>query len=386
MKVILKKNEEKRILDGHPWIFSNEIANFEGQILSGNVCDVYTQNNLFIGKGFLNTSSKIMVRMLTSLDEEINEKFFYNRINRAYQLRLRCNFSNSFRVVFSEADFLPGLIVDKYNDVLVVQILCLGMEKRKDWIINSLVKIFKPKMIYERSDVATRKKEGLEEFKGLLYGSLIQKVEIVENDIKMMIDVVDGQKTGYFLDQKINRRSLRDFVKNKIVLDCFSHTGGFMLHALKYNAKFVTAVDISQKACSDIIANVQLNNYDNYEVICEDVFEFLRKKECSHKYDVIILDPPAFTKSKDTITKAYRGYKEINIQALKIINVGGILFTFSCSMNMTKDLFLQMIKESIVDSKRQVRLLDFKFQSFDHPMLLNVDETVYLKCAVLYVE
>ena len=207
-----------------------------------------------------------------------------------------------------------------------------------------------------------------------------------ENGIKLLVDIENGQKTGYFLDQKMNRRALVDYVKNKNVLDCFSHTGGFLLHALKYDASFVTAVDISEKACEDIDKNAKLNGFTNYQVVCADVFDFLRNPENADKYDCIILDPPAFTKSKDTVKKAYKGYKEINLQALNIIKKGGILFTFSCSMNMTKELFLEMIKEASHDSKRVVRLLDFRFQSIDHPMLLTTEETVYLKCAVLYVE
>ncbi|MGM9899399.1 MAG: class I SAM-dependent rRNA methyltransferase [Bacilli bacterium] len=385
MKVFLQKNEEIRILEGHPWIFSNEILKFEGSIVSGDICEVYTYDNRFIGMGMLNTSSKIMVRMLSKELVTIDEAFFYNRIMDANNLRIACHLDDCYRVVYSEADYLPGLIVDKYSDTLVIQILSLGMEKRKEWIINSLVKIFNPSCIYERSDMQVRLKEGLLPFKGLLYGKLTNKVETIENGIKMIIDIVDGQKTGYFLDQKQNRRALADYVDNKLVLDCFSHTGGFALHALKYHAKHVTAVDISEKACQDIMTNANLNGFENIDVVCCDVFDYLRDESNHHKFDVIVLDPPAFTKSKDTVKKAYKGYKEINLQALKMIKSGGILFTFSCSMNMTKELFMDMLKEAIHDSKRKVRLLDFRFQSFDHPMLLSCEETTYLKCAVLYV-
>lgn len=385
MKVYLQKNEEQRILNGHPWIFSNEILKFEGRLVSGEICDVYTFDNRFVGRGFLNTNSKIMVRILTLQNEEIDEMFFFKRINSANNLRKDCHMEDCYRVVYSEADYLPGLIIDKYSDTLVVQILSLGMEKHKNWIINSLVTIFKPKCIYERSDVPTRLKEGMEPFKGLLYGQTTGKVETVENGIKMIIDIENGQKTGYFLDQKMNRRALSDFSEGKIVLDCFSHTGGFALHALKYKAKHVTAVDISEKACDHILINAQLNNFTNIDVVCADVFDFLRDDQNKNKFDLIILDPPAFTKNKETIKKAYKGYKEINLQALKIIKPGGILLTFSCSMNMTKELFIEMLKEASHDSKRDVRLLDFKFQALDHPMLFNCEETTYLKCAILYV-
>lgn len=385
MKIYLNKNEEIRIKEGHPWVFSNEVLKFQGKISSGEVCEVYSYNNEFIGVGFLNTNSKIIVRMLSLKKEEINEEFFYNKILQAWVLRQKLNLTNNARIVYSEADYLPGLIVDKYSDTIVIQVLSLGIDHHKEWIINSLIKIFNPKCIYERSDVSVRKKEGLEEFKGLLYGTLPEKTIIEENNIKMYVDVVNGQKTGYFLDQKMNRKQLEQYVDGKSVLDCFSHTGGFALHASKYNAKEVIAVDISQKACDDILANAKLNNFDNIKVECCDVFDYLRNDDNNQKFDVIILDPPAFTKSKDTIKKAYKGYKEINLQALKMIKSGGFLFTYSCSMNMTKDLFMEMIKEAIKDSKRQVRLLDFKFQSIDHPMLFEMEETTYLKCAVLYV-
>lgn len=385
MKIYLNKNEEDRIIKGHPWIFSNEVWKFEGNIVSGEVCEVYTYNNTFIGLGFLNTNSKIIVRMLTTIKEEINEEFFYNRILKAWQMRQNLQLENNCRVVYSEADYMPGLIIDKYAETLVIQILSLGMDKHKDWIINSLVKIFNPKCIYERSDVSVRHKEGLEEFRGILYGEFNPKVLIEENGIKILVDIENGQKTGYFLDQKMNRKSLEQYVKNKTVLDCFSHTGGFALHAAAYQAKEIVAVDISEKACGDITYNAKLNNFDNIKVVCSDVFDYLRNNENNQKFDVIVLDPPAFTKSKDTLKKAYRGYKEINLQALKMIKSGGVLLTFSCSMNMTKELFLDMIKDAALDSKRQVRLLDFRFQSIDHPMLLSEEESIYLKCAVLYV-
>ncbi len=385
MKVYLNKFEEERILQGHPWVFSNEVLKFEGHIVSGEVCEVYSYNNEFIGVGFLNTTSKIMVRMLSLKKEEINEQFFYNRILQAWNLRKQMNLTNNARIVYSEADYMPGLIVDKYSDVIVIQVLSLGMEHHKEWIVNSLVKIFNPTCIYERSDVPVRKKEGLEEYKGILYGTLKEQVIIEENGIKMYVDVVNGQKTGYFLDQKMNRKQLEHYASNKTVLDCFSHTGGFALHASKYNAKEVVAVDISQKACDDILKNASLNNFDNIKVVCSDVFDFLRDPNNDQKFDVIILDPPAFTKSKDTIKKAYKGYKEINLQALRMIKSGGFLLTFSCSMNMTKELFMEMLKEAIMDSKKEVRLLDFRFQSIDHPMLFGMEEATYLKCAVLYV-
>ena len=261
----------------------------------------------------------------------------------------------------------------------------MGIELRKEMIVKLLIEIINPLGIYERSDVSVRKKEGLEEFKGIIYGDFNPLVEIEENGIKMYVDLENGQKTGYFLDQKFNRKNLENYCKDRIVLDCFSHTGGFALHASKYKAKEVVAVDISQKAVEDIRRNATLNNFDNIEAVQFDVFDFLRQEENKNRFDCIVLDPPAFTKNKETVEKAYRGYKDINLQALKIIKENGFLLTFSCSQHMTPALFLQMLEDASVDSKRQVQLVDFRIQSPDHPTLLGSDESLYLKCAILHV-
>lgn len=385
-KVILKKDEEQRIQNGHPWIFSNEVFSIEGKIQSGKLCDVYTYTGTFLGRGFLNTASKIMVRMLSFEKIEITEEFFVERINLANDFRKQMGLSNNYRVVFSEADGLPGLIVDKYGEYLSVQFLSLGMDMHKQMIVHALVKIFSPKGIMERSDSAVRKKEGLEEYKGMIYHAPFQpKVVIEENGVRLMVDLENGQKTGYFLDQKWNRAALKYYVKDRIVLDCFSHTGSFAMHALKYGAKKSVAVDISQKACDDILTNANLNHFTNIEVVCEDVFDFLRDSKNQNQFDVIILDPPAFTKSKDTVKKVYSGYKEINLSALKAIKSGGILFTFSCSNHMTPALFLQMLEEASLDAKRIVQMLDFRIQSPDHPVRIDSEESLYLKCVILRV-
>ena len=384
MKVFLNKNEEIRLLEGHPWVFSNEVNHFEGKIKSGEICSVYSFDNKFIGKGFFNSNSKIMVRLLTREDIAIDESFFKNKIQQAYDYRIDIGLSDNFRMIFSEADDLSGLIVDKYGEYLSIQILSLGMEVIKDKIIKLLVEVTKCKGIYERSDVSIRKKEGLEEFKGIIYGDFDPLVMIEENGIKMYVDLENGQKTGYFLDQKYNRANLCNYVKNKVVLDCFSHTGGFALHAAKYGAKEIVAVDISEKAVNDISNNAKLNGFENIKAVQADVFEYLRKEENINKFDCIVLDPPAFTKSKETINKAYKGYKDINLQAMKIIKKGGFLFTFSCSEHMKPSLFLEMLEDAKKDSKRQIRLIDFRIQAPDHPTLLSSDEGLYLKCAVLH--
>ena len=385
LKVFLNKNEEKRLLRGHPWVFNNEVNRFEGEIKAGCICDVYSYDSRFIGRGFFNSNSKIMVRLVSRNQVEIDEEFFRDLIEKAWKYRQSLKVEGSCRVIFSEADNLPGLIVDKYGDYLSIQILSLGIELRKEMIVKLLIDIIQPKGIYERSDVSVRKKEGLEEFKGIIYGDFNPIVEIEENGIKMYVDLENGQKTGYFLDQKYNRKNLENYCENRIVLDCFSHTGGFALHASKYKAKQVVAVDISQKAVEDITKNAKLNGFENIEAVQYDVFDYLRLEGNKNRFDCIVLDPPAFTKSKDTVEKAYRGYKDINLQALKIIKEGGFLLTFSCSQHMTPALFLQMLEDAVVDSKRQVRLVDFRIQSPDHPTMLGSDESLYLKCAVLHI-
>ena len=385
LKVFLNKNEEKRLLRGHPWVFNNEVNRFEGEIKAGCICDVYSYDSRFIGRGFFNSNSKIMVRILSRNQEEIDEDFFRNLISKAWEYRKSLGIEKSCRVIYSEADKIPGLIVDKYGDYLSIQILSLGIELRKEMIVKLLIEIIRPFGIYERSDVSVRKKEGLEEFKGIIYGDFNPLVEIEENGIKMFVDLENGQKTGYFLDQKFNRKNLENYCKGKVVLDCFSHTGGFALHASKYQAKEVVAVDISQKAVEDIKRNSELNGFKNIEAVQYDVFDYLRLEENKNKFDCIVLDPPAFTKNKETVEKAYRGYKDINLQALKIIKENGFLLTFSCSQHMTPALFLQMLEDASVDSKRQVRLVDFRIQSPDHPTLLGSDESLYLKCAVLHI-
>lgn len=386
LSVILNKTEEISLKEGRPWVFSNEVNRFEGKIESGCICNVYSSDYVFVGKGFFNAASKIMVRMLSLENEEINEDFFRKRILSAWQYRNQLGFTNNARVIFAEADLLPGLIVDKYGEYLSVQFLSLGMNNLKDMIIKLLVEVFSPKGIYERSDVTIREKEGLPLFKGPIYGGNFSPlVTIIENGIYMQVDLENGQKTGYFLDQKMNRYALRNYVKDKVVLDCFSHTGGFSLHAAYFGAKQVTAVDISQKACDDILINAGLNHFNNITCVCDDVFHFLREEENNQKYDVIVLDPPAFTKSKDTVKQAYKGYKEINLQALKMLPVGGILFTFSCSQHMVMDLFLQMLKEASIDAGRVVQMESLSIQSPDHPVLLSDEDSLYLKCCVLRV-
>lgn len=386
LNVILNKYEEENVLKGYPWVFNNEINGFDGIIENGKVCKVLTNDGKFVCYGFLNTNSKIMIRVL-SLDEneEINKDFFKKRIMYAISHRRHLGWSAT-RLIFSEADFLPGLIVDKYGDYLSVQFMSLGMDMIKNDIVDILVELTGCKGIYERSDMPVREKEGLLHVKGFLYGSFDPRVMIVEDDIKMIVDLENGQKTGYFLDQKLNRDILRLYAKNQVVLDAFSNVGGFALHACKYGALHVDACDISKRACEEILHNATINGYNNLEAKCVDVFDYLHSDEVVNKYDVIILDPPAFSKNKESLKKAYKGYKEINMQAMKIIKSGGYLLSFSCSQHMTPNLFMQMINEAALDAKRVVQFLDFRIQSPDHPALLQSEEQLYLKCMILRIK
>lgn len=385
--VILKKGEEKRIMEGHPWIYANEVQKIEGHDVQGSIAKVVSYDQRFIGYGYINHASKIIVRILTRDETPIDRDFFFKRIKTSNDYRLSLGYDNNYRVVFGESDLLPALIVDKYGDYLSVQFLALGMEVRKQMIIDVLIEIFHPLGIYERSDVSVREKEGLPLIKGKLYGEFDpQNVEIVENGIKMIIDLENGQKTGYFLDQKENRDNLKYYVKGKEVLDCFCNVGGFSLCASQYQAKKVTAVDISSLAIEQLQRNAKQNGFTNIETITADVFEQLRLyKQEKRKFDVIILDPPAFTKSKDTVKAGYRGYMDINIAALKCLNPGGYLITCSCSQHLTLNLFLDMIKDSIQEAKVTARMVELRSQGKDHATLIGIDEAMYLKVAVINV-
>lgn len=387
-KIYLKPKEEIRLQQGHPWVFNNEIDRIEGDIKSGEIAFVYSSKSQFIGKGFLNTSSKIFVRLLSRDEHEtIDASFFEDLIYNANQSRIDMGYNNSYRVLFGEADGIPGLIVDKYGDYLSIQILSLGIDMRKDMFTHILVKLFNPKGIFERSDVPVRKKEGLALFKGTIYGEVPDKVTIKENELIMEVDIINGQKTGSFLDQQDNHKAVSPYVKNKTVLDCFSHIGGFGLHAAYYGAKHATCLDISELAVSNIERNASLNHLENVSAIKADVFQALREYQKNDQaFDMVILDPPAFAKKNEDIKKAYQGYKEINLQALKIIRPNGYLMSCSCSHYMTPSLFLDMLMEASFDAKRVTQMVEFRVQSKDHPALIGSDESLYLKCVILKVK
>ena len=384
--VYLKKGEEKRVKQGHSWVYANEVARIEGKDKNGSLASVYSSDGKFIGKGYINHLSKILVRIFIRDEYQSDDKDFYlNRIIDANQTRVNLGYDNCYRMVFAEADGLPALIVDKYDDILVCQFLSLGINMRKDLIVECLVDLFAPRGIYERSDVAVRKKEGLEEQTGVLYGEVPDRVIIVENGIKMAVDVKCGQKTGYFLDQKENRYAARRYAKDKTVLDCFCNSGGFSLNCATV-AKEVTAVDISQSALDSVNENASLNGFANVHTVCDDVFEALRKyKAENRKFGLVILDPPAFCKSASEVKDAIRGYKDINILGLKLVEKGGYLISSSCSHYMTFFLFEKMLVEAAKESGRIVRTMEIKSQAPDHPSLLCAEETQYLKFFVLQV-
>ena len=384
--VILKKNEEKRILNGFPWVYANEVYKIEGKDKQGSVARVTAFDGRFVGIGFINHLSKILVRILSLKEEEVDEEFFRKRILAAKRYREESGYSDNYRAEFSESDYLSGLIVDKYGEYLSVQFLSLGMEVRKELIVKLLVEIFNPRGIYERSDVSIRLKEGLEEKKGYLYGGEFDTlVRIEENGVKMLVDLENGQKTGYFLDQKENRNNIKHYVKDKPVLDCFCNVGGFSMCAAKGGAKSVTAVDISATCLELVEKNAKLNGFD-IETKQADVFEFLREtRRNKKKYDVVILDPPAFTKTADTVKQACKGYKDINVQGLKITERGGYLITCSCSQHLSVQNFLDVIKESVFESGVPAKLVEFRTQSKDHATLIGLDQSLYLKVAVLKI-
>lgn len=383
--VYLKKNEEKRLIAGHSWVFANEVGKIEGKDKNGSLATVCSYDGRFIGKGYINHASKILVRIFIRNDESDEGDFYYERIKEAWEQRKRLGYENCCRVVFGEADNLPALIVDKYADILVIQCLSLGIHQRKKQIVADMVRLFQPKGIYERSDVAVRSKEGLPLEKGVLYGEVPDEVVIEENGLKMSVDVKNGQKTGYFLDQKENRFSLRRYAKDGRVLDCFCNSGGFSLNAALTAAQ-VTAVDVSEFALANVRKNADLNGITNITTEQADVFELLReKRKAGEKYDLVVLDPPAFCKSAGEVKDAYRGYKDINVLGIKLVKKGGYLATCSCSHYMTLPLFERMLSEAAKESGRRVRVLEMRTQASDHPALLNEEETQYLKFFILQV-
>ncbi len=386
-KVILKANRERSALRGHPWIFSGAVQIVEGNPENGATVEVFTADGRFVGKGAYSPHSQIRVRLWTfDPEEQIDSKFFKQKIEQAQKRRQLLNLTsttNAFRLISAEADGLPGLIVDRYDQYLVCQFLSSGVEFWKEEIINALKEVVSPTGIFERSDVSVRRKEGLKPHKGSLWGKEPpDQIEISENGLKFLVDVKNGHKTGFYLDQRENRQIVRSYCQNKEVLNCFAYTGGFGLAALKGGAKAVTNIEDVAGLLHLITQNVKLNDLpeDKIENIKGDVFNVLRQFERQgRQFDVVILDPPKFADSQAQLKNAIRGYKDINRLSLKILKPGGYLFTFSCSGLMKPELFFKTVSDAALESGRPVQLLRNLQQSADHPILLHIPETFYLK-------
>lgn len=387
-QVCLRRGEESDIQGGKLWIFDNEIAWVDEACQNGGVVEVIDSRHRFVAKGFFNMNSKIVVRILTrDPQEEINGEFFARRLNAAWKNRQNLGFSDSCRVVFGESDGLPGLTVDKFSDCLSFQIVSLGMEAHKQEVLDGLIALFHPRCIYERDDLAVREKEGMAQQKGCVYGRVPEELVILEHDAKMAVDLVNGQKTGHFLDQQENRGRLRPYCKDKTVLDLCCHTGGFSVHAALYGARQVEAVDVSETALAMVRENARRNGVeDRISTTCANVFDLVKEYDQEgRQYDVVICDPPAFAKNKQALEGAYRGYKELNLRCMHLCGPGGILLTCSCSQFMTQPLFEKMLREAAADSGRTVRLLERLTQSRDHPAALSEEHSHYLKGCILQV-
>ncbi|MBD2863972.1 class I SAM-dependent rRNA methyltransferase [Paenibacillus oceani] len=461
--VILDRKRKKRLEQGHPWIYANEIESIQGEYEPGDLVSVTNHTGQYLGCGYINPKSQIAVRIVSYTPlEEMDRTFFAQRFAQCLEHRRRfVAGADSYRLVYGEADFLPGLVVDRFEDVLVVQVLSLGMERRKSVIVETLAELLKPRGIYERSDVPVRELEGLEQTKGPLYGDCPRYVEIVENGLRMEVDIEQGQKTGYFFDQRENRAAIGKLMTGwgtrsgirlvesgaleegvsadssgtgdggsklvpvnangkrvtfpywdgATVLECFSHTGSFTLNACRFGAKKVTCLDISEHAIDTAKRNVELNGFgERVEFVVADAFDYLRsqvkglderktraaagqaKVDTSkpvgaegRTWDVVILDPPAFAKTKGAVEGACRGYKDINLHAMKLVNEGGYLVTASCSYHVRPDLFLETILAAAADARKVLRLVEYRGAGNDHPRILGVDEGDYLKFAIFEV-
>lgn len=386
--MFLRRDRRPRIEAGHPWIFQSEVGRVAGNPQPGDIVKVLNHAGSFIGMGYYNPRSQIIVRLLTRKDEEINAEFFRRRLSEAYSLRTKVvpSDSNAYRLVYGEADYLPGLTIDVYDRFASVQLLTLGLERWSETIIDSSIEMLGLKGAVLRNDVPVRELEGLDQHVKFYGESFDTLVEIRENGFKMLVDLWNGQKTGYFLDQRENRSYIAPFVDNAQVLDCFSHTGSFAVHAAGFGAAQVTAVDISELATQGTKQNADLNKLSAISGITANAFDFLRQEVDQGKsYDVVMLDPPAFTKNKASIPSARRGYKEINLRGLKLVRPGGYLVTSSCSYHMSRDEFLTVLAEAAADAHKQVKVVAVRGQAADHPVLLAAQETNYLKFVVLQV-
>jgi 23S rRNA (cytosine1962-C5)-methyltransferase len=389
--ILLKKNISRRVEDGHPWIFNNEINTghaLDTAAKAGEIVAVYTFDKKYIGTGYVNPQSQIYVRLLTrDKDVKIDDTFFYTSILKAWEYRQKLGYVENCRLVFGEADDLPQLIIDKFNDYFVVQTLALGIDLWKPTIVKAIEKIFSPKGIYERNDVPVRELEGMQQQKGFLSAEFDTNIVINENGIQLNIDIANGQKTGYFLDQQDNRKAIQNIVKGADVLGAFCYTGSFEICAAHYGAKSVTGLDISQNAIDQCNKNAALNSLEAIcKFECVNAFDVLKNwsKE-TKQWDVVMLDPPSFTKNRSSIDKAISGYKEINLRGIKLVKPGGFLVTSSCTNLVSPEMFLDTIYAAARDAKRKLRQVVFNAQSADHPIVRGQDYTHYLKFLIVQV-
>ena len=391
IKVTLKRNEGRTISKGGLWVFDNEIDKVSDSYNNGDIVEVVSFKDDFLGYGYINDNSKIRIRLLTrNKNDIIDDEFFYKRFLDAWNYRKSVVDTTCCRIVFSDSDRLPGLIVDKFNEVLVFEIDTLGMDVRKKQLVDSLLKVLNDDglniyKVYERSDAKVRDLEGLERVKGFLSQEFETNILIDENGVKLSVNIADGQKTGYFLDQKYNHLAIRDLCVNKRVLDCCTHTGGFALSAAKV-ASEVIGIDASELAINQAIENSKLNNFTNTKFIVSDVFDYLIDcQNNNEQFDVVILDPPAFTKSKNSVKNASKGYKDINLRAMKIVRPGGFLVTCSCSEYIPRDLFKSIILSAANDAHKRLKLVESRSQGRDHPIILGNNVSDYLKCEIFQV-
>ncbi len=388
-KVTLKRKIGNRIMNGHPWIFANEVEKVEGTPAQGDIVEVFFHENKFLGKGYYNSQSQIIVRLLTrEKGIEVNDDFFLKKLQKCWQYRQKLGYTENCRLVFGEADGIPQLIIDKFNDYFVIQTLAFGIDVWKPALVKALEQLFKPKGIFERNDVPVRELEGLPQQKGFLSAPFDTRILINENGLKFYVDIENGQKTGYFLDQQDNRKAIKHIVKGSDVLGAFTYTGTFEIHAAAYGAKSVLGLDISANAIAQANKNAELNGLSHivkFEVA--NAFDVLKQwgKE-DKKWDVVMLDPPAFTKSRATIEKAITGYKEINLRGMKLLKKGGFLVTSSCTNLVNPELFLKIIDMAAKDARRKIRQVVFQTQSPDHPIIWNLENTLYLKFLIVEVE
>lgn len=389
--IFLKRNISRRVENGHPWIFANEInpgKAMDAAVEPGEIVDVYTHDQKFMGRGYANPKSQIYVRLLTrKQDETINDDFFLRKIREAWEYRQRIGYSENCRLIFGEADDIPQLIIDKFNDYFVIQTLALGIDCWKDAIVKAINTVFEPKGIYERNDVPVRELEGLEQKKGFLSEPFDTQIIIRENGIQYHVDLANGQKTGYFLDQQDNRRAIQHIVKGAHVLGAFCYTGSFEMCAAHFGAASVTGLDISQSAIDMCNKNAVLNGLESVcDFQCVNAFDVLKQWSKEGKqYDVVMLDPPSFTKSRSNIQKAITGYKEINLRGIKLVKPGGFLVTSSCTNLVQPELFLEIIHMAAKDARRKLRQVVFNAQSADHPIIYGWENTHYLKFLIVQV-